>query len=44
MVSITSIINSLLISTGVAFAKPVAKTATQPVVTYLGTQGPILCM
>jgi hypothetical protein len=43
MVSFSSIITSLLVVASVAVAKPVAKTAEVPVVTYLGTQGPILC-
>ena len=43
MISFTSILTSFLIVAGVAVAKPLPKTAEQPVVTYLGTQGPILC-
>jgi reactive intermediate/imine deaminase len=42
MVSITSLLTTILVIAGVASAKPVPKTAEQPVVTYLGTQGPIL--
>jgi len=42
MVSFSSIITSFFVVAGVAVAKPVAKTAEVPVVTYLGTQGPIL--
>ena len=42
MVSIRSFLVILLVSTGIASANPVPKTAEQPVVTYLGTQGPIL--
>lgn len=42
MVSITSFLTTLLVVVGAASAKPVLKSAQQPVVTYLGTQGPIL--
>lgn len=42
MVSITFFLTTLLAVAGVASAKPVAKSTKQPVVTYLGTQGPIL--
>ncbi|KAF9697481.1 hypothetical protein EKO04_004384 [Ascochyta lentis] len=42
MVAITSLLTTLLVFAGIASAKPVPKTAEQPVVTYLGTQGPIL--
>jgi hypothetical protein len=42
MVSITSFLTTLLAVAGVVSAKPVAKSTKQPVVTYLGTQGPIL--
>ena len=42
MVSIRSFLVTLLVTAGLASAKPVPKTAEQPVVTYLGTQGPIL--
>ncbi|KAF2998441.1 hypothetical protein E8E13_000626 [Curvularia kusanoi] len=42
MVSITSLLTTLLAVASVASAKPVAKSTKQPVVTYLGTQGPIL--
>lgn len=42
MVSITSFLATVLIVAGIAGAKPVPKSAEQPVVTYLGTQGPIL--
>jgi hypothetical protein len=42
MVSITLFLTTLLAVAGVASAKPVAKSTKQPVVTYLGTQGPIL--
>lgn len=43
MVSITSLLTTVLVVTGIAIAKPTPKVAEQPVVTYLGTQGPILC-
>jgi reactive intermediate/imine deaminase len=43
MVYLTSIVTAFLVVTGVAIAKPTPKLAEQPVVTYLGTQGPILC-
>jgi reactive intermediate/imine deaminase len=42
MVSITSIFTTVLVVAGIASAKPVPKSAEVPVVTYLGTQGPIL--
>ncbi|KAJ4992392.1 l-psp endoribonuclease family protein [Stagonosporopsis vannaccii] len=42
MVSITSFLTTVLVVAGIASAKPVPKSAEQPVVTYLGTQGPIL--
>ena len=42
MVSITSFLTTVLVVASVASAKPVPKSAEQPVVTYLGTQGPIL--
>lgn len=42
MVSFTSMIATFLAVAG-AIAKPAPKLAEQPVVTYLGTQGPILC-
>ena len=42
MVSITFFLTTLLAAAGVTSAKPVAKSTKQPVVTYLGTQGPIL--
>lgn len=42
MVSITSFLTTVLVVAGIASAKPVLKSAEQPVVTYLGTQGPIL--
>ncbi|KAF3037059.1 hypothetical protein E8E12_001752 [Didymella heteroderae] len=42
MVSITSLLTSVLVVAGIASAKPVPKSAEVPVVTYLGTQGPIL--
>ncbi|KAJ8113097.1 hypothetical protein OPT61_g4704 [Boeremia exigua] len=42
MVSIKSVLSIVLAVTGIASAKPVLKSAEQPVVTYLGTQGPIL--
>lgn len=42
MVSIKSFLATALIVAGIASAKPVPKSAEQPVVTYLGTQGPIL--
>jgi len=44
MVSFTSIVTTFLAVTGAVVAKPTPKLAEQPVVTYLGTQGPILCM
>jgi hypothetical protein len=44
MVSFTSIFTTLLVVVSAVGAKPVAKSTEQPVVTYLGTQGPILCM
>jgi hypothetical protein len=44
MVSLTSILTTLLVVVSSVGAKPIAKTTEQPVVTYLGTQGPILCM
>jgi hypothetical protein len=43
MISLTSIVTAFLVVAGVAIAKPTPKLAEQPVVTYLGTQGPILC-
>jgi hypothetical protein len=43
MVSFSSIFTTFLVVTGVTVATPLPKTAVQPVVTYLGTQGPILC-
>ncbi|KAJ4351611.1 uncharacterized protein N0V89_006954 [Didymosphaeria variabile] len=42
MVQLTQIFTTLLLVAGVALAKPTPKLAEQPVVTYLGTQGPIL--
>ncbi|KAI4906071.1 hypothetical protein J4E90_010919 [Alternaria incomplexa] len=42
MVSLTSIVTTFLAVTGAVVAKPTPKLAEQPVVTYLGTQGPIL--
>ncbi|KAF2623503.1 hypothetical protein BU25DRAFT_349757 [Macroventuria anomochaeta] len=42
MVSITSFLTTVLVVVGIASAKSVPKTAEQPVVTYLGTQGSIL--
>lgn len=42
MVSITFVVTTVLAVAGLACAKPVLKSAEQPVVTYLGTQGPIL--
>ncbi|CAO2658356.1 Nn.00g060790.m01.CDS01 [Neocucurbitaria sp. VM-36] len=42
MVSITSILTGFLAVASIASAKPTPKSAKQPVVTYLGTQGPIL--
>jgi enamine deaminase RidA (YjgF/YER057c/UK114 family) len=44
MMSFSTILSSFLVVAGVTLAKPLPKTAVQPVVTYLGTQGPILCM
>jgi hypothetical protein len=44
MVSITTFFTAFLVLAGIAVAKPTPKLAQQPVVTYLGTQGPILCM
>jgi hypothetical protein len=43
MVQFISVFTTLLVAAGVALAKPTPKLAEQPVVTYLGTQGPILC-
>lgn len=43
MVRFASIFTTLLVATGFAIAKPTPKLAKQPVVTYLGTQSPILC-
>jgi hypothetical protein len=43
MVQIISVFTTLLVAAGLALAKPTPKLAEQPVVTYLGTQGPILC-
>jgi hypothetical protein len=43
MVSFSSILTTFLVVAGVTVATPLPKTAVQPVVTYLGTQGPILC-
>ncbi|KAF1911257.1 Endoribonuclease L-PSP/chorismate mutase-like protein [Ampelomyces quisqualis] len=37
-----SILTAFLVVTCVSVAKPLPKSASQPVVTYLGTQGPIL--
>jgi enamine deaminase RidA (YjgF/YER057c/UK114 family) len=42
MVSFTSLLTTVLVVAGIASAKPVPKSAEVPVVTYLGTQGPIL--
>ncbi|KAF2023311.1 hypothetical protein EK21DRAFT_81210 [Setomelanomma holmii] len=42
MVSLKAILTFFLIVAGVAVTKPLPKTAEQPVVIYLGTQGPIL--
>lgn len=42
MVSITSFLATVFVVAGIVSGKPVPKTAEQPVVTYLGTQGPIL--
>jgi enamine deaminase RidA (YjgF/YER057c/UK114 family) len=42
MVSVTSLLTTVLVVAGIASAKPVPKTTEQPVVTYLGTQGPLL--
>lgn len=42
MVSSISFLTTILVFAGIASAKPVPKTAEQSVVTYLGTQGPIL--
>jgi hypothetical protein len=43
MVSFTALVTTFLAVAGVAIATPTPKLAEQPVVTYLGTQGPILC-
>jgi hypothetical protein len=43
MISFTTLIISFLVIAGVAVATPVPKATEQTVVTYLGTQGPILC-
>ncbi|OAK96603.1 hypothetical protein IQ06DRAFT_44970 [Phaeosphaeriaceae sp. SRC1lsM3a] len=42
MVSFTSILSTFLVVAGVTVSTPLPKSASQPVVTYLGTQGPIL--
>ncbi|KAF2649878.1 hypothetical protein K491DRAFT_697736 [Lophiostoma macrostomum CBS 122681] len=42
MVSFTAIFTGFLLATGTAVATLAPKLAEQPVVTYLGTQGPIL--
>lgn len=42
MVSFTSILTTFLAVTGAAVAKSTPKLAKQPVITHLGTQGPIL--
>lgn len=42
MISFTSLLTSVLVVAGIASGKPVPKSAEVPVVTYLGTQGPIL--
>ncbi|KAH3964549.1 hypothetical protein HBI56_052620 [Parastagonospora nodorum] len=42
MVSFTSIFTTFLAVASITIAKPTPKSAPQPVVTYLGTQGPIL--
>ncbi|KAL1598116.1 hypothetical protein SLS59_007126 [Nothophoma quercina] len=42
MVSITSLLTTVLVVARFSSAKPVPKSIEQPVVTYLGTQGPIL--
>jgi hypothetical protein len=44
MVSFSSILATVLAVASITVAVPTPKTAVQPVVTYLGTQGPILCM
>jgi hypothetical protein len=43
MVSFTTLFTGLLLTTSTALATLAPKSAEQPVVTYLGTQGPILC-
>lgn len=43
MVSATSLFTSFLLVAGAVLAKPTPKAAKQPVVTYLGNQGKILC-
>jgi len=43
MVSFTTILSSFLLVAGAVVAKPTPKLAEQPVVTYLGSQGKILC-
>ncbi|KNG50949.1 translation initiation inhibitor [Stemphylium lycopersici] len=42
MVTFTSILTTFLVVAGATIATPSPKYAEQPVVTYLGTQGPIL--
>jgi 2-iminobutanoate/2-iminopropanoate deaminase len=44
MVSFTSLFTVALVASSTALALVTPKVAEQPVITYLGTQGPILCM
>lgn len=44
MVSFTSLFAVALVASSTALALVTPKVAEQPVITYLGTQGPILCM
>jgi 2-iminobutanoate/2-iminopropanoate deaminase len=43
MVSFTSLVTAALVASSTALALVTPKVAEQPVITYLGTQGPILC-
>jgi hypothetical protein len=43
MVSFMSIVTAVLAVANIAIAKPTPKLADQPVLHYLGTQGPVLC-
>jgi len=44
MVSFTSLFAVALVASSTALALVTPKVAEQPVITYLGTQGPILCI